>query len=98
MDEREWLAERFEEKRSHRKTEIVSENDVVIGAGPLHDRRIFGSGIPDLTPMHSIKSVTLHARDTKRWRSRGMRARNIAVASGAPLHQRRWTWKRLIWP
>ena len=41
--------------------------------------------------------VTLRVRDSKRWRSRGMRARNIAVASDAPLQQRHWTWMLSIW-
>jgi hypothetical protein len=44
------------------------------------------------------KPVTLRVRDSKRWRSRGMRARSIAVGSGVPLQQRHWTWKLSIWP
>jgi hypothetical protein len=45
-----------------------------------------------------FKPVILRVRDSKRWRSRGMHARNIAIASGAPLQQRHWTWKLSIWP
>jgi hypothetical protein len=44
------------------------------------------------------KPVTLRVRDWKRWRSRGMRARSIAVGPGVPLLRRLWTLKLSIWP
>jgi len=52
--------------QNRRKSEIVSENYVVIRAGPLHDRRIFGSGISYLTPMHRIESFFSQELDPDR--------------------------------
>src|SRR5688572_28490754 len=45
-----------------------------------------------------FKPDTLRVRGSKRWRSRGMRARNIADGSGVPRQHKPWTGKLSTWP
>jgi hypothetical protein len=76
---------------------------VTKNSGVLHakePRRLVSGRINDTLSnlRQQYKPVTLRVRDPKRWRSRGMRARNTAVGSGVPLQRRHWMWKLSIWP